>query len=85
MAKPLSPSRLGGQAAAGRILGNEGSAARMVKWSVEVKEIQRRKEKGEEVGALPFIRTSMGGSDLHFIGEESEAQKGWGSCPRPHS
>lgn len=75
MAKPLSPSRLRDQAAAGRILGNEGSTARVVKWSVVVKDIQRRKEKGKEVGAPTCIRLSMGGYDLRFTEEDSEAQR----------
>lgn len=42
---------------------------------MEVKEIHRRKEKREETRTLMFIRPSIGGYDLHFTEEESEAQK----------
>ena len=45
----------------------------------------RRGEKREEAGAFTFTRPSMGSYYVHFTEEETEAQKGWVTCPRSPS
>lgn len=52
---------------------------------MEVKEVQKRKERGKR-RAHSHLSDLPCSYDLHFTGEESEAQKGtWGTCPGPHS
>lgn len=58
----------------------------VVKWSVEVREVQKEEgEKGSGRSTHTLAASTMGNYYHHLTEEEREAQKDWVTCPRTHS